>query len=313
MNDVEPDEPVRTPKHEAKITGINAVLAAFGVNPDDIIRVYVTDEVARLHFGPLMRYCADHRLAYHVVSDTELDRIAGGVFHEGVCVIRRQRPILDAAAAAATALDRKAHGVVLVENLHNPHHLGALLRSCAHFGVSLVMLSRSEGSAAALRAAEMLNSPLSAAAVRSAEGAAERVRVAVLRSARETSLVLDAYRSSGWPLLALRCGTGSTADNGPQTEDWSRFTPPYRALLVLGSDAGPSRALVAAVGRVAAIPGAESGSPGLGLPHVASVALADMWRARISARATAAVSTPTVGGSSKSPLAGTVRERNKRR
>ena len=125
--------PVATnPETEMKIHGFNACMSVFASRPQAIIRVYLTEK--RLQAASLLvRHCVDKKLAYHLSTVEELDKVSETTHHEGLCMVIRKlkRPGLTDLRALA-----EDSGVWLaLENVTNPHNLGAIARSAAHFGV----------------------------------------------------------------------------------------------------------------------------------------------------------------------------------
>jgi len=109
-----------------------------------------------------LRHCAESRIGYRLVADDDLRKLTASQHHEGVCfeVIRANPPAL------STLLDRlgsRPSQLAFLDGVGNPHNLGAILRSGAHFGVDAVLLSGDAGLA------------LSGSACRVAEGGAESV------------------------------------------------------------------------------------------------------------------------------------------
>ncbi len=140
---------------ETKLYGRHACLTLFKHRPDDLIRVYIT-EAGVFDFRPLVRHCVDNKLAYHIVSAQELETITKATHHEGIAIVakRREQPELKEIL--------KSDGMIIaLEGVENPHNLGAIMRSAAHFGVKAIVYE------AKVPVAQ------SAAAQRTAEGGAE--------------------------------------------------------------------------------------------------------------------------------------------
>lgn len=206
---------------EHKLTGLNAVLAVFERRPEDIIRVYLTE--ARIPaLSPLLKWCAAHKRAYHVVDKAELDRVASSLHHEGVCALVRARPApsLD---ALLEGLDRGAGPEVLLalDGVANPNNLGALTRSAAHFGARAIVYRPVDPEAG-----------FSSALARVAEGGLEHVE---LIAAPSLTPALARLRALGFQLVAT---TGRAAGSLFETR------LPERMVLLLGAeDRGLSREL----------------------------------------------------------------------
>jgi RNA methyltransferase, TrmH family len=145
---------------ELRLHGVNACLAAFARRPDDLRKVWLA-ETNIPTFKQVLAWCVKHRVGYRVVDADEIQRLTSSDHHEGVCfaMLRHESPSLDeliaGIAPAAPTLLLWLHGV------GNPHNLGAILRSAAHFGARAALLSEASG--------------LSPAAFRVAEGGAEAV------------------------------------------------------------------------------------------------------------------------------------------
>src|SRR5690606_4500011 len=140
---------------ETKLYGRHACLSFFKHRPDDLIRLYITQEGV-FDFRTLVRHCVDNKLAYHIVSAEELETIAKTTHHEGIALVCKKR------VQPALSEVLKENGlIVALEGVENPHNLGAIMRSCAHFGVKAIVYEAKVPVA------------LSAAAQRTAEGGAE--------------------------------------------------------------------------------------------------------------------------------------------
>jgi TrmH RNA methyltransferase len=189
-------------REEEKYHGIRACEAVFARRPQDIVRVYLVAAQQR-RFARLLAYCAAQRRGFQVVEPENLARISGSHHHEGITILARaclrwSATDLERAADA----NRLAGPLVYLDGVQNPHNLGAILRTAAHFGSGAVL---------GLRGALP---PLSPAAVRVAEGAAEFVPVCDLddpaaslaRLKAHGFRVLTTSSHAGEPVAAARLG-----------------------------------------------------------------------------------------------------------
>ena len=125
------------PALEMKIHGFNACLALFQGRPSSIVRLYLTEKRLK-PLAELVRHCVEKKLAYHVVSEDELNKISEATHHEGVCLVIRRRK--RASESDLKALAQGPGAWLALEEVENPHNLGAIVRSAAHFGVKAVFL-----------------------------------------------------------------------------------------------------------------------------------------------------------------------------
>lgn len=243
-------------KDEVKISGLNAVLAVAEHRADDVIRVYLTED--RLpDLSRLLKYCASAKKVYHVVSEEELDRVSESTHHEGVCILAKRRPA-PTFAALTRQLDRDRRRpctLVMVEDVKNPHNLGAILRTAAHFGVRALLVPD-----------EQQTQRPSSALLRTAEGGAESVDLIFIRDVREA---VEALRELGFRALA----TSSHA-----RDSLYGWRPAERTLVLLGSEhEGLSKSTVRTADDLIAIPGTGA-VESLNVSSAAAIILSEIYR-----------------------------------
>jgi TrmH RNA methyltransferase len=117
---------------EIKYYGLHACLAIWEHRPEDIIRVYLHESNVDA-FRQVLKWCASKKLAYHIVPTDDLDRISDSVHHEGVCLLARE-------GLSLSLKDLKLGSSLLyLDGVQNPHNLGGVLRTAAHFGLSAIL------------------------------------------------------------------------------------------------------------------------------------------------------------------------------
>jgi TrmH RNA methyltransferase len=117
---------------EMKVYGRHAALKLAQKRPQDIIRAYTTREGV-FEFKNIIRHCVDNKLAYHVVEKEELDTVSRATHHEGIVLVVKTKPI----PTLKELLSQKGRSLIIaLEEVENPHNLGAIMRSAAHFGVT---------------------------------------------------------------------------------------------------------------------------------------------------------------------------------
>ena len=122
-----------------------------------MIRLYLTSAKIK-EFKPLTEYCVKNKLAYHVVTNEELDTITSSTHHEGVCALFKRPKILSLNEYLKNKKDKDL--ILSIVGVKNPHNIGPIMRICAHFGVNTIFFDS--------------NSPVfSASAYRTSEGGAE--------------------------------------------------------------------------------------------------------------------------------------------
>ena len=203
-----PPVPERTP--ELRLYGLNAVRAVFARRPEAIRKLYLLE--ARIpQLQPLLKWCVAHRIGYRVVEDTDLEKLAASTHHEGVVAdVLREEP--QSLTAWLRSLPSGPHCALWLDGVGNPHNLGAILRSAAHFGAAAVLLPKHSTMA------------LSGAAARVAEGGAEQLPF--VRLGREDNAIAQLH-GAGFVLAATVVRGGA---------DVFATTLPQRLVYVIGAE-----------------------------------------------------------------------------
>lgn len=255
------EEPrVVRPSGELRLHGVNACLAAFNARPGDLRKVYLTEaRIAALK--PVLAWCVKHKLGYRVVETADLDKLSGSKHHEGVCFEMLRRAPLDLAGLLAAQPPQDRPSLLLwLDGVGNPHNLGALLRSAAHFGAGGVIVPRTS------------SLDLSGAAARVAEGGAEAVGLARVDDEADA---LAALRTAGYAIAASVPRDGADVFGADM---------PPRLVLVFGAEGeGMSAALIAAADLRLTIPGSGR-VESLNIAASAAVFLAEYRRRHAQAR-----------------------------
>jgi 23S rRNA (guanosine2251-2'-O)-methyltransferase len=237
----------RNPVVEAVRAGVpaTAMYVALGVDADE----RVTDAV---------RIAGNRGVPVLEVSRHELDRMTGGLLHQGLAVQVPPYPYVHADDLLARALESPVPPLVLaLDGVTDPRNVGAIVRSAAAFGADGVLLP------------ERRASGVTAAAWRTSAGAAARLPVA-----RATNLVrtLRAYQRAGLFVVGL------DADGEVSLDDLEAATDPL--VVVVGSE---GRGLTRLVGETCdltvTIP-TTARTESLNASVAAGVALAEIARRR---------------------------------
>jgi TrmH RNA methyltransferase len=251
--------PTAHPRHanlpEIKVSGLNACRALFEARRDDIRKVFVAEETIPA-VGDLLRWCAQTRIAYKVVTKDDLLALTDTPHHDGICLLARllPSPSFDALFTHLMKSNDDTPLVVL-EDVKNPHNLGAILRVCAHFGVQNV-----------LAAGE--TPELSPAAMRTSEGGAEHVAVVHIGDGKNA---IGRLKTLGFTVVA----TSSHTDT-PLTD--TRM--PRKLVVLFGSEgAGLSKTLLSLADVHVLIPGSGA-LESLNVACASSVILWEVWRTR---------------------------------
>lgn len=227
---VQADAPRGGRNAEMRLYGLNAVQAVFAQRPHAIRKLYLSQ--ARIPaLQALLAWCVSNRVGYRVVEEADLGKLAASSHHEGVVAdVLRAEPV--ALSGWLSQLPAGPQCAIWLDGVGNPHNLGAILRSSAHFGVAGVLLPQHSTLA------------LSGAAARVAEGGAEVLPLVRLGDAGEATAQL---REAGFTLAATVVAGG---------DDLFATGIPERVVYVIGAEGeGMDRELAARCDLQLSIPG----------------------------------------------------------
>ncbi|NHB94146.1 tRNA/rRNA methyltransferase [Photorhabdus cinerea] len=206
---IDPEQLRRQRMEETRIYGENACQAMFKNRSEAIVRAWFVESVTP-RFRNALKWMAANRKAYHVVDEAELTKVSGTEHHGGVCFLIKKRSGLNAETYLKSAPAKDC--VLALEDVGNPHNLGAIMRSCAHFGVQGVILQ----DVALLE---------SGAAIRTAEGGAEHIKGI---DADGFTTILNKFREAGYNIVTTSSHKGST--------NLAKAELPEKMVLVLGQE-----------------------------------------------------------------------------
>src|SRR5690606_30850433 len=237
---------------ELRLYGLNAVRAAFARRPQALRKLYLAE--ARIpQLQPLLKWCVANRIGYRVVADEDLRKLAASSHHEGVVAdMLREEP--QPLTSWLRDLGDGPQCALWLDGVGNPHNLGAILRSAAHFGIAAILLPKHSTLA------------LSGAAARVAEGGAEAVPF--VRLGRDDNAIAQLH-GAGFKLAA-------TVVHGGDDLFASRL--PQRLVYVMGAEGeGMNPALATACDLRLSIPGTGA-VESLNVSAAAAILLAEWFR-----------------------------------
>ena len=169
-------------QEEFTLYGWNACMSAFKARPESLLRLFFS-RARGVQLKDVKAFCGEKKIPYRQLDLESLNKVAAGVHHEGVVMV--VRPLLPESAHRLIRGKMPDKGIVMaLDGIDNPHNQGAILRTCAFFGVTGLIVPGA-GKVSAI--------PSSAA--RMAEGGLEEVPVF---TSSDLSSTLRDCREQGW-------------------------------------------------------------------------------------------------------------------
>jgi 23S rRNA (guanosine2251-2'-O)-methyltransferase len=236
------------------IFGIHAVEAALANADRRIAKLYLTDNAERR----LAEVLAKRQLAHDRVLPRDLDRRLGpDTVHQGALIEAEPLPEPTLAELVEGCAGRP---LLVLDQVTDPHNVGAILRSGAAFGAGGLVMTRRH------------SPPLDGALAKAASGALEHVPVALVQNLARALAELR-------ELACVVIGLEDAAPDPIETLVW-----PQRAALVLGAEGKGLRQLTReSCDRLVRI-ATDGAMPSLNVSNAAAVALHLAAMQRLSLR-----------------------------
>jgi 23S rRNA (guanosine2251-2'-O)-methyltransferase len=200
------------------ICGINPVLEALTAQARHFDRLLIVKGLRSRRLSEAIRRATQMSIPLRFEMRETLDRMAGGVAHQGIIAIVSEKPMLSLEGLLASA--REPALVVVLDGVEDPRNLGAILRTAEAAGADGVLLP------------DRHSAGLSETVARASAGALEHVRVARVGNLVQT---LDALKARGiWVVGYDAAGS----------ERWDAVDLTRPVALVLGGEGRGIRRLV---------------------------------------------------------------------
>lgn len=234
---------------EIRIYGENACLAVFKNRPEDIIQLFLTKEMMK-RFPHVTKYCAQNKKAYHIVERAELEKMTKATHHEDICMLIKKA----ASRPLETYLSMKNERslIIALENVANPHNIGAILRNAAHFGADAILVSDK-------KLAE------SASSIRTSEGGSEFVEIFETKDFKKSIALLAKNK---YQVIT----TSSHAKKSLYDLEWEK-----KAVIVFGEEAAGLSKDLMQTGTTIKIPGTDN-VESLNVSVASAVILSDYYQ-----------------------------------
>jgi len=136
---VAPSETERSPASGGTwLYGHHAVLAALRNPARKILRIIATAEVIA-ELGPTLTSASEHAIE-PLARETIARLLPGGAVHQGLAVLVRPLRSLAVEDLIETAEGRSSAIILVLDQVTDPHNVGAVLRSAAAFGALAVIM-----------------------------------------------------------------------------------------------------------------------------------------------------------------------------
>ncbi len=240
-------------QEEFTLYGWNSCMSAFKARPKSLLRVFFS-RTRSAQLKEIKAFCGENKIPYRQLDQESLNKVASGVHHEGVVMV--VRPLLPESAHRLIRGEMPDKGlVVALDGIDNPHNRGAILRTCAFFGVRGLLVPGN-------------GKIVSSSAARMAEGGLEEVPI--FTSSDLPSALRDC-REQGWFVVGADPNVKETLFDAVIS---------FPAVVVMGNEQeGLSSRVKQKCDKVVRVPG-EGSLQSLNVSVAAGIILAEIDRRR---------------------------------
>ncbi|MGB0925081.1 MAG: 23S rRNA (guanosine(2251)-2'-O)-methyltransferase RlmB [Minisyncoccia bacterium] len=113
-------------------------------NPKNVVRIFISDAVSGTsqEFTPLKQYAKEHNIPYNSISKHKLKEYVGDVNSQGVLALVRKYEFMTFDQWAEGVDMESLPGVMILDGVQDTHNYGAILRTAAAVGVSVVIVAK---------------------------------------------------------------------------------------------------------------------------------------------------------------------------
>lgn len=195
------------------VIGLHSVETVLQSFPERIKKILVKEGEERGKKSALITLCQKHRISIQKVKGDFLTKLVNTDSHQGFvaeCIEREYTHLKD---FFSDQEDKNSSLVLMMDQIFDPHNVGAILRSCECFGVDAVVFSKNRGS------------EITPVVTKTSTGASELLSLIRVSNLAET---VSQFQKEGYTVVV------SLLDK--QAIDLSTYSFPEKTLLVMGSE-----------------------------------------------------------------------------
>ena len=124
------------------IYGIHPIKEALVRMPAQCQKLYIKDSIAQKNVADILDLAKQARVPFVFVPEKKLEQFVGAVVHQGVVLETSGIPVQDYKVWLKNVSKENAPLVIVLDELEDPHNVGAIIRTAAAVGASAVLLPK---------------------------------------------------------------------------------------------------------------------------------------------------------------------------
>ncbi len=129
--------------NELAVCGLEAVKSLSKHNAHLITRLYFTEN-RKGQFSNLCKELAQNKKPYNLVENFDLEKLCGSLHHEGIVAMISRPALKDISFPILQKIAEDKKHILILDRVSNANNLGAIVRSCAFFGIKTIVISNDD-------------------------------------------------------------------------------------------------------------------------------------------------------------------------
>lgn len=164
--------------------GVNPVIELLSREPDKVEKIYVRDNLRSTAFHDISNAASDHRIPLVKVPESKLTDLVGDVNHQGIVAAISEISYLEFEEWLDEIDPSPETAVLCLDEIEDPHNLGAILRTAAASGISAVIVPKHR------------QAPVNATVLKTSAGTAGRIPI--VRAVNLNQAILSLKENKFW-------------------------------------------------------------------------------------------------------------------
>lgn len=124
------------------VYGIHAVMAFLTHHPQAVKQCYLLNKQPATQFKPIIELCQQHQIHYHWLTPENFHQQLANCVHQGVFLEIQPLPPMNETDLLHSIAHKPQPLLLLLDNIQDPHNLGACLRTACAAGVDAVIVPK---------------------------------------------------------------------------------------------------------------------------------------------------------------------------
>jgi 23S rRNA (guanosine2251-2'-O)-methyltransferase len=191
--------------------GKHALTEALLARPEAIQKVFLSDEVQK--DSELLSLLKIHNLSFSSMKGDVKRDVGSDAVHQGVIAVINSDKLYSSMEGALEQASKKQNPcLVLLDELHDPHNVGAIIRSAVAFGASAILMPKHN------------QSPVTGVVIKTSVGMVFRIPIVLIGNVNQT--IRDLKEKGYWSYGLVMNGSTKLSD--------AKFDTP--TLLIVGNE-----------------------------------------------------------------------------